>query len=183
MKKSIKIWLAVSGILLVAMGILCLCYSAETLFASAWMIGVLTLLSGITKMTFTFQTQLFLPNSGSRMLSALLDILVGCFFLFNTPALAASLPLVFAIWVIIEGVSLAIRSFDYKRVGFGSWWCILLLGIAAAVLGVLAMRNPIASGRTLTTLIGIAVIANGISLLVAFVGLNKLGKAFKELAE
>ncbi|MCR5014652.1 MAG: DUF308 domain-containing protein [Bacteroidales bacterium] len=183
MKKSIKIWLAVSGILLIALGIVCLCNSVETLFATAWLIGLLTLLSGITTMVFTFKTQLFLPNSGSRMLSGLLQVLLGFFFLFNNAALTASLPFVFAVWVIVEGVSLAIRSFDYKRVGFAYWWVILILGVAAAVLGILGLRNPVASGYTISTLLGIAIIAFGIANLVAFFGLNKLGKAFKELME
>lgn len=183
MKKSIKIWLALSGTLLIVMGIICICKSFETLIASAWLIGMLTLLSGISNMVFTFRTQHFLPNSGSRMLSALLQIILGFFFLAHNAALMASLPMVFAFWVIIEGISLAIRSFDYKRVGFGTWWCILLLGVVAAVLGILGLRNPVVTGHTLTTLIGIAIIANGISHLVALAGLNKLTKAFKKITE
>jgi len=183
MGKNIKIWLAVSGILLVVCGILCLCNSFDTLVAMAWLIGTLTLLSGITTLVFTFKTQHFLPNSASRMLSGLLQIFMGLFFLFHNVALTLSLPIAFAIWVIVEGVSLAIRSFDYKRVGFSYWWCIFLLGVAAAVLGVLGLRDPITSGRTLTTLVGIGIIANGISNLVAFFGLNKLSKAFKEMTE
>ena len=79
MKKSIKIWLAVTGILLLVLGVICICNPAETLFASAWMIGALTLASGIFGLAFTLETQAFIPNSGTRMLSSLLQLFLGMF--------------------------------------------------------------------------------------------------------
>ena len=70
MKKSTKIWLAVAGILLIALGVVCICRPAATLFTTAWLIGCFTLFAGIAQLVFTFRTQAFLPNSGSRMLSS-----------------------------------------------------------------------------------------------------------------
>ncbi len=176
MKNSTKILLVCTGILLIALGVVCICNPVETLFASAWLIGLLTLTAGISTMIFTFMTQRFLPNSGTRMLSALLQILLGIFFLVHNGALTASLPLVFAIWVIVEGITLTIESFDFKKVGFGMWWCMCLLGIAGVVLGFLGLRDPITAGKTLTTLIGLGIIANGLFYLVAFFGIKKFEK-------
>ena len=68
-KTSTKILLAVAGILLIVLGIVCIANPAATLFSTAWMIGCLTLVSGIAELIFTFKTQAFLPNSGTRMLS------------------------------------------------------------------------------------------------------------------
>ncbi|MCR4859068.1 MAG: DUF308 domain-containing protein [Bacteroidales bacterium] len=181
MKKSTKIFLALSGILLIILGVVCICNPAETLFTSAWLIGLLTLLSGIFTMIFTFRTQRFLPNSGSRMLSALLQIILGILFLSHKALLSASLPVIFAFWIIIEGITLAIESFDFKKVGFSAWWCILLLGICAAVLGYFGLRNPLASGSVLSTLIGLAVIAGGASYLVALGGVKRFEKFVKEI--
>lgn len=79
MKKSIKIWLAVTGILLLVLGVICIWNPAETLFASAWMIGALTLASGIFGLAFTLETQAFIHNSGTRMLSSLLQLFLGMF--------------------------------------------------------------------------------------------------------
>ncbi len=179
MKKSTKIWLVIAGILLIVLGVLCICYPADTLFTTAWMIGCFTLISGISKLIFTFRTQAFLPNSGSRMLSAILQILLGCFFLFFSEALTLSLPVAFAIWVLLEGVIIAVQSFDYKRVGFPYWWVILLLGVAGAVLGVLGLRHPDATGQTLATLIGLGIIALGLSYLFALVGIKKFEHQIK----
>lgn len=173
MKTSTKIWLAIAGILLVVLGVLCICRPAATLFTAAWLIGCLTLFAGISKLVFTFRTQAFLPNSGSRMLSAILQIILGLIFLCNNLFLAVSLPVIFAMWVLIESVIIAVNSFDYKRAGFPGWWAILLLGICGAVLGVMGLRNPDVSAATLTTLIGLGVIAMGAAYLFALVGIKK----------
>ena len=181
MSKSTKIWLGIAGCLLVILGIVCICKPAGTLFATAWLIGCFTLISGISKLIFTVRTEAFLPNSGSRMLSAILQILLGVAFLVFNVALTASLPIVFALWVMVEGVIIAVQSFDYKRVGFPYWWVMLLLGICGAVLSVFFMRNPVDSAVTLSTLIGLGIIALGVSYIVALVGIKKFEKRIEEV--
>ena len=176
MKKSTKICLVISGILLVVLGIICIAKPAATLSATAWLIGCFTLFAGISKMVFAFKTERFLPNSGTRMLSALLQILIGVLFLCNNIFVAISIPLVFAMWVLIEGVIIAIQSFDYKKVGFSSWWALLLLGIATAVLGVFGLYHIEATGYLVAFLIGVGIIAMGVAYLVAFRGIHKFDK-------
>ena len=110
------------------------------------------------------------------MLSALLDIFFGCFFLFNILGTAVSLPVVFAIWVMIQGIVIAVQSFDYKKVGFPYWWALLILGVAGAVLGFFGLRNLDVAAVTLSTLIGIAIIANGLAYICAVAGVNRFEK-------
>lgn len=183
MGKSSKIWLAIAGIALIALGIVCFCYPVQTLEGSAWLLGCLILLSGLFTLIFTFKTQKFLPNSGTRMLSSLLQIFIGIFFLCNNWAVTASLPFVFAFWVMIEGITLFIESFDFKKFGFSFWWCIMILGIAAAVLGILGLRNPVAAAGTLVALIGISIILNGVAYLVALFGINKFEHNVREFVD
>ena len=181
--KSTKIWLAIAGILLVVLGVLCIASPTATLFTTAWMIGCFTLLSGISKMVFTFRTQRFLPNSGSRMLSSLLQVILGVMFLCNNMFVTISLPVIFAMWVLFEGVLVAVQSFDYKKVGFPNWWILLVLGIAGAVLGILGLRNPDISAVTLSTFIGIGIVALGAAYLLALLGIKKFEKTFAEATE
>lgn len=176
MKTSTKIWLVISGILLVILGVLCIAKPAATLFTAAWLIGCFTLIAGISKMMFAFKTQSFLPNSGTRMLSSLLQIIIGILFLCNNIFVAISIPIVFALWVLTEGVIVAIQSFDYKKVGFSSWWCMLVFGIAAAILGVFGLYHLEATGDIIAILIGIGIIITGIAYLVAFRGVNRFFK-------
>ena len=169
MKTSTKIWLAIAGILLVVLGVLCISRPAATLFTTAWLIGL-----------FTLRTQAFLPNSGTRALSAILEIIIGIIFLANNVFLAFSLPVIFAMWITIESVIIVVNSFDYKRVGFPGWWGILLLGICGIVLGILGLRNPDVTAATLSTLIGLGVIAMGASYLIALLGIQKFENRVKE---
>ena len=161
MKKSTKILLVISGILLIALGVVCIANPGGTLLTAAWLLGLLTLVSGISTLVFTFRTQRFMPNSGTRMLSGLF-----------IPTMEA-LPFVFAFWVMMDGIILAVQSFDFKKFGFSAWWAILLLGIAGAVLGFLGLREPVISGTVLSTLIGIGIIVNGIAYLMLFAGVKK----------
>lgn len=179
MEKSSKIWLGISGVLLVALGIMCICEPAATLFATAWTIGCFTLMAGIFKLIFTFKTQKFLPNSASRVLSAIFEIIIGIIFLCNNLFVAATLPVIFVIWVMVESIFVAIHSFDYKKFGFPYWWALLLIGIVGVVLGVLGLRNPDVSAVTLSTLIGTAILLIGAGYLVALFGINRFEKSLQ----
>ena len=176
MKTSTKIWLAIAGILLVALGVVCISRPTATLFTTAWLIGLFTLITGVSKLMFTFRTQAFLPNSGTRALSAMFDIFFGCFFLFNILGTAVSLPVVFTIWVMIEGIIIAVQSFDYKQVGFPYWWALLCLGICGAILGFFGLRNLNVAAGALSAIIGLGIIANGLAYILAVVGINRFEK-------
>jgi len=187
MKKSYKIWLAITGILLIALGVMCIIKPGSTLFATAWLIGCFTLFSGIAKLVFTFKTQSFMPNSGTRMLSGLFQVIIGLIFLSHNMFVTMSLPLVFILWVMFEGVILAVVSFDYKKFGFSSWWLMLILGIAIVVLCIFGLRNldvayDVAS-KTLTLLIGISIIILGLAHLFALTGIKRVENYVKELGE
>lgn len=183
MKTSTKLWLCIAGLLLIILGVICIARPDITLVSAAWILGCITLIAGISKMVFVIRTQHFMPNSGTRALSALLDIIFGCFFLFNVYLTAFSLPVVFAIWVMLEGVVIAVQSFDYKKVGFARWWVIFLLGVAGAVLGFLGLKNLDAAAATLSLLIGLSVIMNGLAYILAVVGVNRFEKAVKEVVD
>ncbi len=180
MKKSDKIWLAIAGILLVVLGILCICKPATTLFATAWVIGCFTLISGIVKLVFTFKTQAFIPNSASRAISAILLIIVGLIFLCNNFFVASSLPVIFILWILIESIIITIESFDYKKIGFPYWWIILIFGITGIILGIIGLRDPSISAVALTTLIGIAIISMGAGYLVGLSAINRFEEVVKE---
>ena len=85
-----------------------------------------------------------------------------------------SLPIIFASWILIEGIILAVQSFDYKQLGFSAWWSVLLLGIAGAVLGFLGLKNPDVAGTALSWIIGLGIISAGVAYLLALFGINRV---------
>ncbi len=183
MRNSNKILIAVSGILFILLGILCIAKPGAALFSMAWLLGLITLISGIAELIMVLNAQRFIPNSGTRVLSAIFQILVGCLLLGHKWLVTISLPVIFAIFVLVEGIVIAVKSFDYKQVDFKYWWCLLILGVAGAVLGFLGLRNPDVAGKTLSILVGIGVIAEGISFLVTLGGINRFEKRVKDFKE
>ena len=180
MRKSIKIFIATSGILLIILGLFCLCAPGAALVTMAWLLGLITLISGISELVATLNGQEYIPNSGTRVLSAVLQIIVGCILLGNTWLVTVSLPIIFAIWVMVEGIIIAVKSFDYKQVGYKAWWAILLLGICGAILGFSGLCKPVAAGKTLVILVGIGIISEGSSYLLALGGINRFEKRIKQ---
>ena len=176
MKTGHKIWLIISGILLVVLGVWCIAHPVETLFKTAWLIGLFTLLSGISKTVFSIRTRYFLPNTGMRILSGLMQIIFGMILLNHKMFVMLSLPMVFSLWMMTEGVIIAVQSFDYKKVAFGSWWLMLIFGIAVFALGIFGLRNIDVAGMVLSRMIGIGVIIIGIAYILAFTGIKRFEK-------
>ena len=183
MRNSTKILIAVSGILFILLGIFCIARPGAALFSMAWLLGLITLISGIAELIMVLNAQRFIPNSGTRVLSAIFQIVVGCLLLGHKWLVTISLPVIFAIFVLVEGIIIAVKSFDYTQVDFKYWWCLLILGVAGAVLGFLGLRNPDVAGKTLSILVGIGVIAEGVSYLVTLGGINRFEKRVKDFKE
>lgn len=181
MFNSSKIWLGVSGVLLVVLGVICLFKPFATLAAAAWLIGFMTLFAGISRLIFTVRTERFLPNSGSRMLSSILLILLGIFFLCNNYFVTLSLPLLFILWVLVESIMITIQSFDYKKAGVSFWWAITCLGILGIILGIAGLRNPDVSVGATSTIISLSIIFLGVAYLLALCGVNRLEERIKEI--
>lgn len=176
MKSSNKIYLGLTGTALIALGIICICNPGATLLSASTLIGLLTLLSGFTTLAAWSKVKFFLPT-GNLLLSAILQIVVGLIFLGNKLFVAAALPVVFACWLLFEGIILAIRSFDFKAVHFGGWWVLFLLGVCAACLGFFSLRSPFEVGApALSYIIGIGIILLGVIDLIALFGIKKLEK-------
>lgn len=180
MVKKIKTLIAISGILLIILGILFIANPGSALTTMAWLIGFTTLLAGIIELTAVLNAQEMIPNSGTRVLSAVFQIIVGFILLANKWLVAVSLPIMFSIWVMIEGIIVVVKAFDYKKVEYKWWWCVLLLGVAGAILGFCALVNPVKTGVLLSILVGIGVLTEGISYLVTLGGINRFQKRVKE---
>ncbi|MDE5899373.1 MAG: DUF308 domain-containing protein [Treponemataceae bacterium] len=171
MKNRSKIYMALTGLLLVATGIICLCHTGATIFAVAWLIGLLTLFTGVSSLIFYFRTNAVVGSG--FLFAAVADVVLGIIFLCNNFLVASVLPFVFSFWVLFSGIDIAIRSADYKQVGFKGWWIILILGIAAMVLGIVSLLEPVLGVVAITMLVGIALILRGAGYFVALAGIRK----------
>ncbi len=176
MKTSTKIWMCIAGLLIIALGIFCLLNPNLTNFSLVWLLGLFLIISGFATFGTWCKAHLFLPQSGSLLLGSFLQVLLGILVLVGSPFVVAALPYIFAFWLLIEGLNIAIHSFDFKKTRFRHWWLLLLLGICVTVLGVCALNQPDITSVTLAVLIGIGIIIDGIAYIAAVAGVNHLEK-------
>ena len=183
MKKGDKILMCLSGIALVALGVLCIIYPGATLLSLAWLIALLFYLGGCSQMAFWARARKIIPHSGLVFLSALLQIILGCMMLFTPQPTMIVLPFIFAFWLLFEGVNLAITAVDIKRVGFRKWWVLFCIGLVAAAFGVCCLFYPNVSVETIAVLVGIGIILSGVGYWVRVALVNKVEKRFVGLAD
>lgn len=176
MNTSSKIWMGITGALLVALGVVCILNPGATLLSASVILGILTLASGISTFILWARIRYFIPT-GNLLLSAILQIIMGIFFLNNSMVTAAALPIVFACWLFTEGTILSIRSSDFKAVGFKYWWVLLVLGVIAALVGLYSIIRPFdVASAVMVYALGIGIISLGLVDIVALFGLSKLEK-------
>ena len=176
MKTSTKIWMGITGVLLVILGVICIIYPGATLLSTSTVLGILTLASGISTFISWTRIKNYLPT-GNMLLSSILQIILGIFFLNHKLLTASTLPIVFACWLLIEGIILSIRSFDFKDAEFKSWPVLLIFGIIAALIGLYSIIYPFDVAKAVMAYaIGIGIISLGIVDIVALFGVNNLEK-------
>ena len=183
MKTSSKIWMCLSGVALVALGVLCIMYPGSTLFSLSWLFGLFFFLGGCTQMAAWSATRRFMPLSGLSFFSALLQIILGCVMVFHPAPVMLALPFIFAFWLLFEGIDLAISSFDFKRVGFRSWWCVCCFGVLAACFGVYCLLNPNISVEAIAWIVGLGIIIDGVGNWVKVFIVNKVENRFVKLRD
>lgn len=183
MKTSTKIFMALSGIFLIFAGIVIMANPDATLVSIAWLLGIAVCIAGI----FTFLFWLFfgrLVFGGPTVLFAALgEILIGAFLFGNTLLVSGALPLIFAIWIFIKGIDVAVRSFDYKKVGFSAWWILLILGIVCTVLGILSLAKPVVASSAISILLGLGILLDGVHYIIALFGIGKFERDVKKILD
>ena len=174
--------MCLAGIAIVALGIVCLVNPGTTILSLALAIGLMFLVGGCSAFAAWGSLRHFLPQSGLIFFSALMQVLLGLFFIINPAPLAIGLPFIFAFWVMFEGVNIAIESFDFKRVGFSYWWLLLCIGVLAACFGAYGLYRPELSAQTLSVIVSVGIILDGIGYWIRVAAANKLEKFIKEIA-
>ncbi len=183
MKTSTKIWMCLAGLAIVALGIICLIYPGNTILSMAWLIGLMFFISGCSSFVAWFDWRRLLPQSGLLFLSALLQIILGFVMVICPEPLAIGLPFIFSLWLLFEGVSIFVHSFDFKRIGFHYWWLLLCIGLIATILGTCGLLNPEVGAKTLTYIVSIGIILTGIGYWVKLYAISKVEKKLKQIKE
>ena len=103
--KSMRVLNIVSGVLLIAVGIYCLCNQDIAAATAGFMVGIFMLVSGIIEIVVFAVTSGLLFGSGWLLLDGVLTVILSLFLLFNQWFTMLSLPLLFTLWLLFSGIS------------------------------------------------------------------------------
>ncbi len=156
-------WLIVGGILSLVVGFAAM--GSPYLFSMviAQFLGIFALVSGVIGLVMA----IFGKHKGHRVLAALsgiVRIVAGVVLLNCLTSSVMMITLIFAIYLMVEGVLQCLAAFKLRALN--GWVWTLVSGIAALVLGVMVyVRWPSDSVWVLGTLLGINLVFSGASLL------------------
>ncbi len=165
----------IMGVLLAIAGVFCIFAPVETYLSLGWLIGALMLLDGIGgAVTWHARHKEGLAD-GWALASAILSIVLGAAMLFSMTfrlSVDVFLAYVIAAWMIGLGGLRCASAYRLRQaasagvagIDGSSWGFILLGGIAMLLLGVLSIVNPAVTMASVGIMIGIAVLASGVSL-------------------
>ena len=164
MKTYSKISIAVSAVLMIIMGAVVLFNPAATLVSLSWLIGIMTLISGIAVLVFYFSAAMGMIGAGTVLFTGIADVIMGLVFLNHGWFMAEILTFIAGLWLTVFGIERFIRSFDLKKLYYDKWWLTMLVGIACFVLGVMSMITPITGAILVSVVLGLGFIIHGAAL-------------------
>ena len=154
--KSMRVLNIVSGVLLIAVGIYCLCNQDIAAATAGFMVGIFMLVSGIIEIVVFAVTSGLLFGSGWLLLD----------LLFNQWFTMLSLPLLFTLWLLFSGISRFVSAFDLKALGVHNWGWVLAVGIVLMIAGFICMMDPLVSITAVGMTVGLVFLLEGISAIV-----------------
>lgn len=174
MKTRTKVHLILSGLLMIATGIIIICDPSGALVSLAWLYGVLTLISGVSSIVYYVGGARYTLGGSGILFRGIIDVVLGVVFLLNKYLMAGILPVLFALWLTAFGIERIARAVDMYRARFKGWWAMLAIGIVSTATGVVALFSPALSATVLSVILGIGFIVQGIGYLLLLIDLKKL---------
>ena len=162
-RRTSKVLWAITGILLILGGIVCLNHPQTGLAAISFLLGILVLLAGITDIFIFIKGRELMVGSAWFLVDGILTILLSLFILFDQMFTAMTLPFILGMWLLFSGITKFVQSLDLKHLGVSGWGWMTALGILLAVVGFISFMEPVVSLLTISALVGVLLIFQGFS--------------------
>ena len=164
--KSMRALNIISGVLLIAAGIYCLCNQNVAAMTAVLMVGMFMLISGVIEIVVFASTSGLLFGSGWLLLDGVLTVILSLFLLFNQWFTMLSLPFLFTLWLLFSGISRFVSAFDLRALGVRGWGWVLTIGILLMVAGFICMMDPWVSVAAIGLTVGLVFLLEGVSSIV-----------------
>ena len=167
--KAAKWLLPISGLLVVALGILMIFISLDQHEWLAVFIGIAMILSGITELV-SFKRKDMKHRTKTMVISGVVAILLGLLTTFGRGMglLELALPIIFAVWIISASIPRIKDALARKAEGSPLWVFMFSFGILGALLGAMLFFSPILSAFVVNYALVVLFITHGINTIIMF---------------
>ncbi|MDF0480740.1 DUF308 domain-containing protein [Vagococcus sp. PNs007] len=128
---------------------------------------LLLITKGISMLVIRSRVKLYLDISVTPLLIVgILDILMGCYFIFNLSKGIMIAPYVFSIWFLIDAFMGLFDLGWIKKVSMTFFWLTLVSSTIGIIIGFMLLVSPIVSALTLSFLVGFNLLNVGITYII-----------------
>lgn len=158
--KRIKADVILSALLCIALGVVLIVWSAETIKIMCWALAAGLVIIGVINIISYFRDKRMHMFSG---VLGLIVILIGIWLFMRPDSVVSLIPIVIGVILAVHGIQDVKLAIETKRNGYEKWWSILLMGIVSLVLGVLCVVYAFGLVTLALKFIGVALIYDGLS--------------------
>ncbi|WP_346669701.1 DUF308 domain-containing protein [uncultured Subdoligranulum sp.] len=161
MLRYVKNGMLVLSIAFIALGLLLLIMPETSLLWLCYAFGAVVLITGIVCLVQYAR----LRGSGFAapffLVAGVITAALGLFTLAQPQVVASFLPVVFGLFILIDGCSRIGTAVELARRQADRWWLVLLFSVLSIALGILLLVNPFGAAVSVVMLCGVLLIIEG----------------------
>ncbi|MEG1782796.1 MAG: DUF308 domain-containing protein [Oscillospiraceae bacterium] len=161
--KDLKKSFALSAIFSVVMGLLLMFYADMAGTAICLCLAAILTVRGVSSVVRYFFNKEEASLFRFDLIWGLILVAMGIFVFLRADVVISIVPLLFGLFILVNGVMTLQKAFNLKQLNYEKWWISALLGLLKGVLGGVMVMNPFAAAVTMVRFIGACLIFDGLS--------------------
>jgi uncharacterized membrane protein HdeD (DUF308 family) len=162
-QKSMKYWWfpLLFGIIFILLGVWILRAPAESMGTLSKLIGAILLVSGTAQLVLTYNHRTGIPGWGFQLGGGIIDLVIGIVLIVNPEILLNIITIFVGIWLVINGITMVMKSTESRKEGKSYWTGEMVWGISLMLLAILFFWHPVILGITIAIWTALAFIFLG----------------------
>ncbi len=160
--KVAKTGCLVASALLIALGILIILWPDVSVSLVGIIAGVMLIALGLFKVMGYFSKDLYRLAFQYDLAFGLLLMVLGTLLLVRPDSAMYIVCLIVGISIAGDGLLKLQTGLEARKFGLTSWWLIVVLGVLAAVVGIITAFRPVEGAEVLMILMGVSLLAEGL---------------------
>lgn len=177
--QRIKMDVMIGALICMALGAVLILYPVETTTIVCELIGAAIAVVGITHLVGYFRRR----QSSLHLTLGLILLIVGGFILMRPQSIQSLICIGIGVVLFVHGIEDLRYAMETKRGSYENWWLILCMACVSIALGIMCVVDSFGMISITMTVVGIALIYDGISDLWIVSRVNKTARTIRKAAE